>query len=336
MMNFQFASPLTLLLLVTLPLIWWAVQRGNRGLKPAAVRFSSVAAARADYRSWRIRARSLLPILRLLAAGAIILGLARPQLVQAREVIRGEGVDIALALDISGSMASLDFQPRNRLEAAKEVINEFIGTRVYDQIGLVVFAGNAFNQSPPTVDHNVLRRMLDQAQLATDLGIEDGTALGMGLANAAAMLKDSDAESRVVILLTDGVNNAGQIDPLTAADAAEKLGIKVYTIGMGRSGEVPVPMIDAFGRERVVMQPSTLDEATLQAIAEATGGRYYRAEDSQGLRQIYAEINELETSQIEIETYSSYQELLGWALIPGLLLLLSETLLRQTLLRTIP
>ncbi len=335
-MNFQFASPFILILLAALPLIWWWTHRQSAGMKPATVRFSSIAAARSGHRSWRMTLRPLLPILRLLAVAAIVIGLARPQLVQAREVIHGEGVDIALALDISGSMASLDFQPLNRLETAKDVIDEFVSERVYDQIGLVVFAGNAFNQSPPTVDHNVLRRMLDQAQLATDLGIEDGTALGMGLANAASMLKDSAATSKVVILLTDGVNNAGQIDPLTAADAAAKLGIKVYTVGMGRTGEVPVPIVDAFGRERVVMQPSTLDEATLQAIAETTGGRYYRAEDTQALRQIYAEINELETSQIEIETYASYRELLGWALIPGLLLLLSETLLRQTLLRTIP
>ena len=272
----------------------------------------------------------------MLTLAALIIGLARPQFVQAREVTLGEGVDIALALDISGSMASLDFQPRNRLEAAKDVIEEFVSERDYDQIGLVVFAGDAFNQSPPTVDHNVLLRVLDQAQLATDLRIEDGTALGMGLANAANMLKDSDAVSKVVILLTDGVNNAGQIDPLTAADAAATLGIKVYTIGMGRTGQVPVPMVDAFGRERVVMQQSTLDEATLQSIADTTGGRYYRAEDLEELRQIYAEINNLEKSQIEVERYSTYQELLGWALIPGLLLLLGETVLRQTALRTLP
>jgi Ca-activated chloride channel family protein len=335
-MSFQFASPWMLALLAALPLLWWWTQRRIGRLKPATVRFSSVAAVRGTRRSWRIALLPLLPILRLLTLAALVVGLARPQLVEAREIIHGEGVDIALALDISGSMASLDFQPRNRLEAAKDVIDEFVSMRAYDQIGLVVFAGNAFNQSPPTVDHNVLRRMLDQAQLATDLGIEDGTALGMGLANAANMLKDSDAASRIVILLTDGVNNAGQIDPRTAADAAAMLDIKVYTIGMGRTGEVPVPMVDAFGRERVVLQESMLDEETLRAIADMTGGRYYRAEDLEGLRQIYAEINELETSQIEIESYANYQELMGWALIPGLLLLLGETVLRQTVLRTIP
>ncbi|NJN84457.1 MAG: VWA domain-containing protein, partial [Caldilineaceae bacterium] len=280
--------------------------------------------------------RPLLGLLRALTLGLIILGLARPQFVEARDIIHGQGVDIALALDISGSMASLDFQPQNRLEAAKEVIEEFIAERPYDQIGLVVFASNAFNQSPPTVDKNVLGRMMEQTKLATELGIEDGTAIGMGLANAANMLKESAAKSRIVILLTDGVNNAGQMDPLTAADAAETLGIKVYTIGMGRAGQVPVPVTDAFGRERVVMQESSLDEATLQEIADRTGGRYFRAEDTQGLRQIYDEINALEKSEIEITTYANYQELMGWVVVPGLLFLLAEMFLRQTIFRTIP
>ncbi len=251
-------------------------------------------------------------------------------------MIHGEGVDIALALDISGSMASLDFEPQNRLEAAKEVIDTFVSERQYDQVGLVVFASNAFNQSPPTVDHNVLRRMLDQTKLATELQIEDGTAIGMGLANAANMLKDSDAKSKVVILLTDGVNNAGQIDPMTAAEAASTLGIKVYTIGMGRPGQVPVPVVDAFGRERIMMQESTLDEETLAQIAEETGGRYYRAENTEGLRAVYDEINSLEKSQIEIETFANYKELLGWVLAPGLALLLLEMFLRQTMFRTVP
>jgi Ca-activated chloride channel family protein len=266
----------------------------------------------------------------------IIVGLARPQLVQARQIVHGEGVDIALALDISGSMASLDFRPQNRLEAAKAVISDFVEERPYDQIGLVVFANSAFNQSPPTVDKNVLKRLLSQTQLASELQIEDGTALGMGLAHAANMLKGSDAASKVVILLTDGVNNAGQIDPLTAAEAAEVLDITVYTVGMGRPGQVPVPVTDVFGREQVVMQESALDEATLQGIADRTGGRYYRAEDAEGLRLIYDEINKLEKSEIEIQTYADYRELVGLAVVPGLLLLLAETVLRQTALRTLP
>ena len=335
-MNFQFASPWLLSLLMIGPAILWWQYRDSGRQRPAGLRFASVRAAHVSVRSWRMAFRPLLAWMRLLALSLLVLGLARPQSVQAREVIQGEGVDIALALDISGSMASLDFQPQNRMEAAKSVISDFVAERTYDQIGLVVFASTAFNQSPLTVDHNVLERMLDQTKLATELGIDDGTAIGMGLANAANMVKDSDAESKVVILLTDGVNNAGQIDPLTAADAAASLGIKVYTIGMGKSGQVPVPATDMFGREQIVMQQSVLDEATLQTIAEETGGRYYRAEDTQGLRAIYDEINSLEKSQIDIQTYASYRELAGLALASGLLLLLGELFLRQTLFRTIP
>jgi Ca-activated chloride channel family protein len=177
---------------------------------------------------------------------------------------------------------------------------------------------------------------LGRTQLATELGIDDGTAIGMGLANAANMLKDSQAESKVVILLTDGVNNAGQIDPLTAAEAAKSLGIKIYTIGMGRPGQVPVPVTDAFGYERVVYQESALDEAVLQEIADNTGGRYYRAYDTAELGQIYDEINSLEQSHIEIESYTRYRELAGLLLVPALLIFLIEMALRQTVLRKLP
>jgi Ca-activated chloride channel family protein len=199
-----------------------------------------------------------------------------------------------------------------------------------------VFASDAFSQSPPTTDHNVLLRLLDRTELSTDLGIEDGTAIGMGLANAGNMLKASDAESRVIILLTDGVNNAGQIDPLTAAEAAKTLGIKVYVIGMGRPGQVPVPVMDLFGREQIVMQESQLDEATLQEIADITGGRYYRAADTAGLKEIYDEIDSLEKSQVEVERFTRYQELMGWFLFPALGLVASEMVLRKTILRRLP
>jgi Ca-activated chloride channel family protein len=245
-------------------------------------------------------------------------------------------VDIALALDMSGSMASLDFEPQNRLEAAKQVISDFVQDRPYDQIGLVVFASDAFSQSPPTVDHNVLLRLLERTQLATELGIDDGTAIGMGLANAGNMLKDSDAKSKVLILLTDGVNNAGQIDPLTAAEAAESLGIKIYTVGMGRPGQVPVPVTDVFGRQQVVYQESQLDEATLQEIAAITGGKYFRAEDTAGLKQIYEEINGLEKSQVEVQNYTRYRELAIWLLVPAVGFLVAEMILRKTVFRKLP
>jgi Ca-activated chloride channel family protein len=278
----------------------------------------------------------MLSVVRLMTLTLIIIGLARPQLAQAKEVVHGEGVDLIIAQDISGSMASLDFQPQNRLEAAKAVINDFISRRTYDRIGLVVFAQEAFNQSPMTTDHAVLERLLKQVRLAPDLKLEDGTAIGHGLANASNMLKDSKARSRVIILLTDGANNSGEISPETAADAARALGIKVYTIGMGRPGQVPVPVDSMFGGKEIVYQESELDEALLQQIAEKTGGQYFRATDTADLQRIYDRINALEKSKIDITHYSEEVELMAWVLLPALLLLLSEQILSHTLFRRIP
>jgi Ca-activated chloride channel family protein len=335
-MIFRFESPWFLILLLLVPFLAAWPLLARRWSRPSGLRFADVRLVAGPTRSWRVALRPVLTVLRILALALVVLAIARPQTGQAREVVKGEGVDITLALDISGSMASLDFEPQNRLEAAKAVIADFVQGRPYDQIGLVVFASNAFSQSPPTTDHNVLLRLLGRTELAPDLGVEDGTAIGMGLANAGNMLKDLDAESKVIILLTDGVNNAGEIDPLTAAKAAEALGIKVYTIGMGRPGLVPVPSLDLFGRETVVYQESTLDEATLQEIAEITGGRFYRAEDSKGLKQIYDEIDSLEKSQVEIERYTRYRELMSWLLIPALGLVASEMALRKTVFRVLP
>jgi Ca-activated chloride channel family protein len=232
-------------------------------------------------------------------------------------------------------MAALDFQPQNRLEAARAVIGQFIEQRPFDRIGLVVFAREAFGHSPISVDHVVLDRQLDQVRLAAELGLEDGTAIGLGLANAANMLRASEAESRIVILLTDGANNSGQIDPRTAAEAAASLGIRCYTIGMGRPGQVPVPVPGPFG-DRIVYQESDLDEPTLQAIAETTGGLYFRAEDRRGLEEIYAQIDQLEKSKVEISQMTRYRELAAWALLPALLLLAGCALLGAGPLRTLP
>ncbi len=333
-MNFQFASPLVLALLPALPVMAWLLWR-KRTQNQAALQYANVSAVRVG-RSWKTSLRPLLNVGRFFALALIIVGLARPQLVEAKEIVNGEGIDIALALDISGSMASLDFQPQNRLEAAKNVISDFIGERTYDRIGLVVFAKEAFNQSPLTTDHAVLDRLLERVELAPDLKLEDGTAIGLGIANAANMIKDSNAKSRVVILLTDGVNNSGQIDPQTAADAAKALGIKVYTIGMGRPGQVPVPVKDAFGGEQIVYQESQIDEAALKEMADKTGGLYFRAEDTRGLQQIYERINALEKSQVEITNFAKHVELMGWLLIPALALLAGEQALSQTLFRRIP
>lgn len=331
----QFASPWFFLLLLAIPALVLLRHGARRWRQPAALRYTSVEGVSFPGQSWRLVLRKGMPLLRWLGLVLLVFALARPQIVDAQQVVRGEGVDISLALDISSSMASLDFEPDNRLEAAKQVIESFIDERPFDRIGLTVFAAEAFSQSPLTVDHAVLARLLREVQLATDLNITDGTAIGLGIANAANMLKDSTAKSKIVVLLTDGVNNAGQIDPLTAAEAAKTLGIKVYTIGAGRPGQVPVPHRDLFG-ERIIMMDSVIDEETLRQIAETTGGRFFRATDAQGLRQIYEEINQLEKSEIEIRTFNRYNELAAWFLVPGLLCLVLEMLLRQTVLVSLP
>jgi Ca-activated chloride channel family protein len=333
-MNFQFATPWLLTLLIIVPILAFWHWR-NRAAKPATMSYAVAGMAKGLPGSWRITWRPLLTLLRLLTISLLVIGLARPQIGHAREVIKGEGVEIALALDISGSMSSLDFEPENRLQAAKQVIGQFIGERPYDKIGLVIFSNEAYAQSPLTLDHTMLQRSLDEIELATDLGLEDGTAIGLGLANAANMLTSSEADSKVVILLTDGVNNAGQIDPLTAAEAAKTLGIKVYTIGAGKPGQVPVPVDTMFGTQ-ISYQESQIDEDTLRQVAEITGGQYFRAEDSNTLAQIYEQINQLEKSQVEIQVYNQYQEMMIWLVLPAALLLVVEMLLRKTVFRTIP
>jgi Ca-activated chloride channel family protein len=332
-MNFQFAAPWLLMLVLIIPLLAMRIFLNKKATLPATIKYSKTNLMQGMPTSWRIKLRPLGFVLRLLAITLAILALARPQFVQGRETISGEGVEIALALDISGSMASLDFEPSNRLDASKQVIGDFVAERQYDKLGLVVFASEAFNQSPLTLDHNMLTRSLDQIELATDLGIEDGTAIGLGLANAANMLANSDAESKVVILLTDGVNNSGQIDPLSAAEAAKALGIKVYTIGAARPGQVPVPVQ---GSSQVVYQDSVLDEETLMQVADITGGMYFRAEDTSGLKEIYDEINTMEKSMVEIQVFNQYTELAAIFLIPAVLIFLAEILLRNTIFRTNP
>lgn len=332
MIKLHFANPWFLLGLLILPAIaiWlWKRER------PVTVQYSDLRPLDELPRSWRGRMRWVTTALRLSVLGLLIVGISRPQASREREIIRGKGVDIVLAVDVSGSMAALDFEPQNRLEAAKKVIEEFIAERSYDRIGLVVFAREAFSQCPPTFDYDVLKELLMDIDLATELGIEDGTAIGMGLAQAVAMLQESDAQSRVVILLTDGVNNAGQIDPQTAAQAAQALDVKVYTIGMGRTGQVPFPVDTLFG-EKTRLIESEIDEETLQAIADTTNALYFRATDTAGLREIYDQINELEKSEVEVQVYTRYKELAAWVLVPALVLMLLDLVLRHTLFRTLP
>ncbi|MGB0389101.1 MAG: vWA domain-containing protein, partial [Ardenticatenaceae bacterium] len=332
-MSFRLASPWFLSLLLLLPIFATLPLWMKRHKQPATLRYAAIKSTQAVAGSWRVTLRPVVALLRWLGLALLIVGLARPQTSEAQQVIKGEGVDIALALDISGSMASLDFEPKNRLEAAKQVIEDFVKERPYDRIGLTVFANEAFSQSPLTIDHAVLSRLLKEVELAPDLNIDDGTAIGLGLANGANMLSQSTSKSKVVIILTDGVNNAGRIDPLTATEAAKALGIKVYTIGMGRPGLVPVPQRDPLLGTQLVYQESQIDEATLQEIADKTGGLYFRAENTEGLREIYEQINQLEKSEVEIRVFRQYQELAAWLLVPALLLLLLEQALSKTIFR---
>ena len=325
--DLSFGSPWLLFLLPAVLVLaalpyWW---KGRMG--PAGMRYADTNLVSGSARSLRLRVMPFVPVLRFLALALVIVAAARPQVADAREVIRGEGVDIAIALDISGSMGQTDFAP-HRLGAAKQIIAEFVEERQYDRIGLVVFSQEAFIQSPPTLDHDVLLRLLADVHLADQLGIEDGTAIGSGMATAANMLKESDSESRLVTLLTDGVNNAGQLDPLTVATAAEALDIKLYTIGVGTS--------QPSAAEAGGAGESPLDEETLREIAAITKAKYYRATDTEGLRDIYAEINALEQSEVEVLVFTRYQELLAWFLAPGLALLLLEVLLSRTVFRRIP
>ncbi len=328
---FRFVHPLWLIALLLLPLPALRYWRG----KPATLQYSDLQLVHGLPRSARLRLRWLPPALRLAALAMLVLAVARPQTGRDLEIIRGKGVDIVMVLDISGSMEALDFEPQNRLGAAKQVTGEFIARRHYDRIGLVVFAREAFSQSPPTFDYAVLRRQLAKVELAPDLRLDDGTAIGLGLAQASAMLRESDAQSRVIILLTDGVNNAGQIDPLTAAQIAAALDIKVYTVGAARPGQVPIPVDGLFGPTTQMIE-SEIDEETLRRIADETGGLYFRAKDTDGLTQIYAQIDQLEKSEVEVQVFTRYRELAGWLLLPALGLILLEMLLRNTLFRTLP
>lgn len=331
MTTLHFATPwLLLLLLVPLGLALLPLWTRNRR-PPAALQYSDLRLAAQLGPTLRERSRVILPALRLTGLALLIIALARPQAGSAREIITGEGIDIVIVLDISGSMAALDFDP-NRLGAAKRVINEFIEQRRYDRVGFVIFASEAFSQVPPTLDYKVVQRVLDETQVSWDIGLDSGTAIGLGLANGANMLRESKADSRVIVLLTDGANNSGQVDPITAAQIAKALDIKVYTIGAARPGPAALPFPDG----RVEYRDSEIDEETLRQIADITGGLYFRAEDGEGLQEIYDTINDLERSQVEVRTFTRYRELAVWFIVPAALILALEILLRRTILRTIP
>jgi Ca-activated chloride channel family protein len=272
------------------------------------------------------------PALRALALTAFIVALARPQTGIATENVLTEGIDIVLVLDVSSSMLAEDLEP-NRLEAAKTVASDFVAGRRNDRMALVAFAGQAFTQAPLTFDYGVVRSLLGELDVGM---IEDGTAVGMGLATAVKRLQASPAASKVVILLTDGRSNRGEIGPATAAQMAQALGVRVYTIGAGSRGTARVPVPDGFGGTRYANVRVDIDEQTLEEVAELTGGRYFRATDTESLASIYAEIDELERTEVEVENFTRYTERFPVPLAIGFLLFAVEIVLSQTLLRRLP
>ena len=327
----HFASPSYLWLGLALPLLaaWyvWQLRRGG-----ASIRISSVEGALRAPKTLRYWLRHLPVVLRIAALALLIVALARPQGIEEHARTNTEGIDIVLAIDVSGSMLARDFRP-DRITAAKEVAGDFIADRYGDRLGLVVFAGEAFTQSPLTTDQSTLQTLLGRIRSGL---IEDGTAIGNGLATAINRLRESEAKSKVIILLTDGVNNRGEIAPLTAAEIARAQGIRVYTIGVGTEGMAPYPAVDMFGNMTFVQQKVEIDEKTLTEIAAQTGGRYFRATDKAKLKAIYDEINQLEKSKVEIFEHITYHEYyLSW-LLAALALLLTEFLLTHLVLKRIP
>lgn len=329
-----FANPYFLLLLLGIPLMAWL--KGRRG-QEAAFLYSSVQLVKGISGISRSRIGQILLRMRWLALALFIIALARPQMGEGQTTIRASGIDIVVALDLSGSMASEDFELKgdrvNRLTIAKDVLEKFIGKRVNDRIGIVAFAGRAYIAGPLTLDHDFLLQNLERLNLNT---IEDGTAIGSALTAALNRLRDLKAKSKIVILMTDGQNNAGQVPPLTAADAAQALAVKVYTIGVGTRGTAPYPQVDPFGRKVYVQLPVDIDEETLTAIANKTGGKYYRADNADSLRNIYAEIDRLEKTEADVKKFQRYRELFPWLVLPGLVILLMEVILSNTVWRKLP
>lgn len=270
-------------------------------------------------------------ILRTLALALLVIVLARPQTTDSWQNSETEGIDIMLALDVSTSMLAEDLKP-NRLEAAKEVANQFINGRPYDNIGVTLFAGESFTQCPLTVDHSVLLNLINQAECGI---IEDGTAVGMGIANAVSRLKDSKAISKVIILLTDGTNNMGDISPLTAAEIAKSFGIRIYTVGVGTNGTAPYPYPVA-GTIQYVNMPVEIDEGTLTQIANIADGLYYRATSNSKLKEVYDEIDKLEKTKISVKQFSKRNEEYKYFALAAFLCIMLEILLRHTVLRRIP
>ncbi|HEX7569979.1 MAG TPA: VWA domain-containing protein [Verrucomicrobiae bacterium] len=330
-----FAHPFLLLLLLLLPVLAWL--KGRCGAPPAFV-YSSVQLVRAMQNIHRSRCGGFLGSLRWLALALFIVALAQPRLQKSTTEVKASGVDIVVALDMSGSMISEDFEVRggrvNRFNMARSVLKGFIDKRPNDRIGLVLFASQAFIATPLTLDHDFVQENLDRLEIgAID---QNSTAIGDGLGTAVNRLRDLKAKSKIVILMTDGQNNSGKLDPLLAAEAAASLKVKVYTVGIGMRGQAPMPARDMFGRKVYQWVPVDVDEDTLQKIADKTGGKYYRADNAEKFKQIYDEIDKLEKTEASVKKYTQFTELFAWFVAAGLAILLMELVLSQTAFRRLP
>jgi len=330
MNNLDFANPEYLyLLLLIVPLVGWYIWRDKKA--HASIQVSTLKSLTKAPKTYKYYFRHALLVLRVFAIAFLVIAMARPQSSNDWKNVSSEGIDIVMSLDISSSMLAQDFEP-NRLEAAKDVATQFITGRQQDKIGLVIFSGESFTQCPLTTDHAVLINLFSDIKSGM---IEDGTAIGLGLANAVNRLKDSDAKSRVIILLTDGVNNRGEIAPVTAAELAKTYGIRVYTVGIGTQGTAPYPFQTPFGIQMQNM-PVEIDEATLTDIAELTGGKYFRATDNNKLKAIYEEIDQMEKRKIEVTQFSTKKEAYKAYALWAALFLLFEIAFRNSILRNIP
>jgi Ca-activated chloride channel family protein len=330
----RFLQPEWFWLMTLLPVVM--LWRGRRG-PVAAIEYSDVSLAREVSRSSRSRIGLLVWALPLLAGALMIVGLARPQRTHSRTEVTANGIDIVLGLDVSGSMQALDFridhQRVNRIEVVKSVVSKFIDERPDDRIGLIAFAGAPYLVSPITLDHDWLQQNLERVTVG---GTDDGTAIGSAIAAGVNRLRLTPAKSKVVILLTDGVNNTGKISPLAAAEAARAMGVKIYTVGVGVRGDAPIPVRDAAGNTRLIMAKVDVDEKTLQAVADETGGKFYRATDTDSLQKIYEQINRFEKSAQTVQKFERTEELYPWALIPSLAILGLSLTLQHTRLRRLP
>ena len=329
-----FQQPHLLLLLLLLPLVaFWLGRQG----RVAAVEYSSANIAREVAREARSRAGRWMILLPLLGAAFLIVGLARPQIHKGSTEVQASGIDIVLCIDVSGSMQSLDYvvngQPTSRVQTVKAAVSKFIDARPDDRMGLIEFAGEPYLISPLTLDHDWLHQGLERVDTGT---IPDGTAIGSAIAMAVNRLRDQPSKSKVIVLLTDGCNNLGKISPLLAAQAAKALGVKIYTIGAGVRGNAPFPVKDQFGNTHIEMIPADVDEDTLGKIAAMTGGKFFRATDTQKLDDTYAEIDRMEKTARTVKKYEHVSELFAWAVVPGLLVLGTCFWLEQTRFRRLP